>query len=502
MKKEHLMKTLREPIRFLNREEMETIHRNALRILAEIGMKIDHDEALDYLQAAGCKIDHCKKIVKFPSDVVQKFVDKMKSDFKSRNEPGKMAVRYSHVRFRRENFCVHEDFTASAGGFCVHIFDLHGIRRSGTLQDTRDSLKLVAQLDQITYSGIPIAAQDIPVALRPITMAAELVKHTDKLGGIEAFNTFDIEYICRIAEVARGGREELKKNPILVGYAEARTPLAIDRNMCEIMIEYIKRGMPQSLDTMPNAGATAPMNPAGALTLGIAETLGGLVLGYTIDKDACMTIDVTPSFSDMGTGIFKYAGAERAPLIGARIQMISEYYGCPSGVHGGKTDTCVPDIRCGVEKAVSMIMPILCGAVGFGTLGQLENGATFSPIQLVMDNEIVRYVRRAITGFEVTDKSINVDIIKEIGIGGNYLQTEDTLNQFREFLNLSPFFKVQPWGIRNELDEVNRWERMAHKKTQELLKNEFMSPLNRDQILEIDKIVDEAAKKLHEQGQI
>jgi trimethylamine--corrinoid protein Co-methyltransferase len=493
---------LSSPIRFLSPDEMQTVHRNALRILAEIGMQIDHDDALDYLESAGCRIDRVKRIARFPEDVVQKFVNKMRADFAARKFPERMAVRYSHVRFRKEEFKIHHDFTVSSGGYCVFIYDLDGVRRPATLQDTRDALKLAAQLDQVTYTGLPVAAQDVPLPIRPVTMAAELVKHTTKLGGIEALTTFDVEYICRIGEVVRGGPEELRKAPVLIGYAEARTPLVIDRNMCEIMIEYIKRGMPQSLDTMPNAGATAPINPAAALALGIAETLGGIVLAYSVDPNACVTIDVTPSFSDMGTGIFKYAGAERISLLGARIQMISEFYCCPSGVHGGKTDTCVPDVRCGVEKGISMLMPVLCGAVGFGTIGHLENAVTFSPAQLVMDNEIARYVRRAVTGFAVTDDAVNFDLIKKVGIGGNFLQEDDTLAQFRDFLNLSPFFKVEPWGSSPSADECRRWETMANVRANELIANDIESPLTRDQEKEIDAIVAEATAKLKQSGQL
>lgn len=489
------MKFLQEPVRFLVPEEMQTIHRNALRILAEIGMNIDNDEALDYLQSAGCKVDRQKHHVKFPEEIVEKYIGKMKNDFATRQYPEKMAVRYSHIRFKKEKFKINYDFSVNAGGYCVFIYDLDGVRRPATLQDTRDALKLVAQLDQITYSGLPVAAQDVPLPIRPVKMVSELVKHTNKLGGIEALNTFDIEYICRIGEIVRGSREELKKNPILVGYAEARTPLCIDNNMCEVMIEYIKRGMPQSLDTMPNAGATAPMNPAGALTLGIAETLGGLVLAYSVDSNACVTIDVTPSFSDMTTGLFKYAGAERVSLLGARIQMISEFYGCPSGVHGGKTDSCVPDVRCGVEKGISMLMPVMCGAVGFGTIGHIENATTFSPQQLVMDSEIVKYVRRAITGFEVSDQTINIDLIKEVGINGNYLQQADTFAQFRDFLNLSQFFKVDPWDSVWKQDVCKRWETLSHSKVCQLLKNDIGSPLTKDQIKDIDAVVEEASVK-------
>lgn len=496
------MKKLREPLRFLDTAEMDTLHRNALRILAEIGMKIDHDDALDALKGFGCKVDRKARHVLFPQTVTQKCVDKLRADFAARREPERMSVRYSHVRFRREEFGVHPDFSVNAGGYCVFIYDLNGERRRATLQDTRDALKMVQQLDQITYTGLPVAAQDVPLAIRPVRMVAELVKHTDKYGGIEALNLFDIEYICRIGEIVRGGAEEFRRRPILVGYAEAKTPLTIDENMCGVMLEYLRRKLPQSLDTMPNAGATAPMHPAGALALGLAETLGGLVLAYAVDRDAVVTLDVTPSYADMRTGIFRYSGAERMPLLGARVQMISEYYGCPSGVHGGKTDATLPGTRVGVEKAISMLYPVLCGAVGFGTVGHVENAVTFSPLQLVIDNEIARYVRRAVQGFEVTDAAVNIDLIRRVGIGGNYLSEIETAEGFREFLNLSPFAGVEAFGVDPRGNEAARWEKKAMEKARELMANEVPCPLTSDQVRDVDAVVAEAEAKLREQGQL
>ena len=109
------------------------------------------------------------------------------------------------------------------------------------------------------------------------------------------------------------------------------------------------------------------------------------------------------------------------PLLVARVQMISEYYGCPSGVHGGKTDSCFVNVQAGIEKAMSTVFPVLAGAVGIGTVGHLENAVTFSPQQLVIDNEVVRYMRRALQPIEVTEQTLALETIRAVGIGGNYL---------------------------------------------------------------------------------
>jgi len=494
------MTLLREPLRFLQAGEMEILHRNALRILADTGMRIDHDEALEILKSEGCRVDFDKRHVLFPGDVVQNCVERMKQAYSRRKVPERMAVRYSYVSFRSAPFQIHQDFTVSAGGYCVFIYDLDGRRRRANVEDVRTALKLAHQLDQITYTGLPVSAQEIPLPIRQIHMAAELVKHTDKLGGIETFDAFDIKYICRIGEVVRGSRKTLREQPILVGYAEARSPLCFDNNMCEVFLEYLRQGMPQSLDTMPNAGLTAPVNPAGALAQGLAETLGGLTLAYAYDKDAVVTLDVTPSFADMSTGIYRYAGAERYALLGARIQMISEYYGCPSGVHGGKTDACAPDLRCGMEKGMTMLMPVLCGAVGFGTVGHLENAVTFSPLQLVLDNEIARYVRRAVKGFEISDEAVNAELVNRVGPGSSFLGEPETAQQYRQFINLAPFFKVEPWGESEKIDQERLWISMARKKVEELLAREHEPVLSDDQIQAVDDIVAEAEAERKAQG--
>lgn len=485
-----------QPLRYLSYSEMEQIHKSALSILERVGMKVDHAKALEYLRDAGCKVDMDTREVGFPSDVVESAVARMKSNFADPDRwPKRMSVRYSQVRFDAQPFCIHEDFSVSAGGFCCFIWDVEGNRRPATIQDVRQSIKLADKLDQITYTGLPCAAQEVPVGLCPVAMAAELAKHTTKLGGIETFNAKDVDYICRIGEIVAGGREAHRKNPVLVGYAEARTPLCIDEVMAEVMLAHLERGLPQSLDTMPNAGATAPVTAAGALALGMAETLGGLALGFAVDPNATMTIDFTPGYCDMRTMGFGYAGAERIPLLSARIQLISEYYGCPSGVHGGKTNACTPGLQAGVEKAISMLGVVQAGAIGFGTVGHLENALTYSPVQLVIDNEIAAYVRRCVGGIEVNAETLALDLIEQVGIAGSTVGTDHTADHFRDELLLSPFFDVPSWGTGDSLDK-NRFERLALAKAKRLLAEESEPVLAPEQEAAIDDVVAEARADL------
>ena len=486
------MGKLIEPIRYLDAAEMQRIHRVAVRILDETGVTIDSTEALDYLAAYGGRVDFDARRVTFPEEVTEASVHCMRSAYANPGRvPAVMCQRYSQIYFSTQPHRVRTDFTTNAGGFSVFILDLDGQRRRATMDDVRAAIRLADALDNITFMGLPCSAQEIPAPMRPVVMAAELVKNTRKLGGVETFDRLDVQFITRIAEVVAGGAAELRRKPMLVGYAEARSPLCIDRNMAEIMIDYVKAGLPQSLDTMPAGGTTAPVTAAGVLAVGIAESLAGLMLGYAVDPDAIMSIDVCPTKADLRTGLYSYASPERMPLLAANVQMMSEFYGCPSGTHGGKTDACYPGVQAGMEKIMSMLFPLLAGSVGIGTMGHLENAVTFSPQQLVIDNELAGSVRVMLEGFEVTEETLAVDVIREVLPGGSFVAHEHTLQHLRDEMHPSKLYDRLNWeavagraagGLEEKAKEVAR----------KLMRGAARSVLAPAQEAAIDEIVAEA----------
>jgi trimethylamine--corrinoid protein Co-methyltransferase len=496
------MGKLIEPIRYLNPEEMGRIHQAALRILDDPGMMVDSEEALAYLEAYGCRVNFDQRHVTFPPDLVEATVDRLRrANANPQRIPQRMAVRYSQIYFTTMTHRVHTDFTGNAGGFNIFFLDLDNQRRPATLDDVRSSIRLADALDNINFMGLPVSAQEIPSAMRPVVMVAELVKNTRKLGGIETFDRLDVHYISRIAEIVAGGATELRRNPVLVGYSEARTPLCLDRNMAEILIDYVKLGLPQSLDTMPAGGTTAPITTAGVLALGIAESLAGLLLGYSVDPNAFMSIDVCPTKADMRSGRYAYASAERVVVQAANMQMMSEFYGCPSGTHGGRTDSTYPGFQAGMEKTFSMLMPLLAGSVGIGTLGALENCMTFSPQQLVIDNDLVGSVRCLLNGFEVNEETLAVDVVKEVGAGGSFLGHAHTLQHLHDEIDPSRLWSRLSWGAANQ-PNIQKLEEKARQIAAKLMQREVEPPLNPDQEAAIDEIVKEAWAKRQELGQL
>ena len=326
-------------------------------------------------------------------------------------------------------------------------------------------------------------------------MAAELATYTKKTGGIEAWTIDDIRYIEEIAIVVRGSRDSLLSAPCLVGYAESRSPLSLDENMAALFIELVRRGFPQSIDTMPCAGTTAPATGAGTLALGLAETLAGLVLGYSVDENAIMSVDFTGGYADMSSLLFSVGGPDRNALMGAWAQMISTYYGITSAVHGGKTNACEPGFQAGMEKMQSVMIALLCGASGIGTVGQIENFMTFSPVQLVLDAELVRSVKRSLAGFEVNADTLAFDVIKRVGPEGNFMSDPHTAENFRNEFWLSGLTECISWDTHSE-KKISGMEALATERAREIMAQPLEPVLDDDQVAEIGRIVAHAEEHL------
>jgi trimethylamine--corrinoid protein Co-methyltransferase len=91
-------------------------------------------------------------------------------------------------------------------------------------------------------------------------------------------------------------------------------------------------------------------------------------------------------------------------------------------------DSKLPDAQAGHEKTLTAMLPALAGANLVYGLGMLEMGQVLSFSQMVMDNEFAAMIKRSIRGIEVNDELMAVDVIKQVGIGGNFLGQKHTMD--------------------------------------------------------------------------
>ena len=135
------------------------------------------------------------------------------------------------------------------------------------------------------------------------------------------------------------------------------------------------------------------------------------------------------------------------------------------------------------------------GASGIGTIGQVENFMTYSPVQLVLDTELVRAVRRICDGFEVNADTLALDVIKRVGPGGNFIKDPHTAENFRREFWLSNLTECLSWESYSN-NQIRSMEQRAAEKAREIMSKPLEPVLDEHQISEIDHIVAYAEKNI------
>jgi len=92
----------------------------------------------------------------------------------------------------------------------------------------------------------------------------------------------------------------------------------------------------------------------------------------------------------------------------------------------------VVDAQSGHEKTLTGLMPALAGANLIYGLGMIESGMTFDFGQLVMDDEFAAMIKLCVGGIPVSDETLAIDVIGEVGPFGDFLSHDHTMAHMRE----------------------------------------------------------------------
>ncbi len=122
--------------------------------------------------------------------------------------------------------------------------------------------------------------------------------------------------------------------------------------------------------------------------------------------------------------------------------------------------------------------------------GMLELGQTFSMEQLVIDNEIIAMERRAMMGIPVNDETLAVDVIKEIGVGRDFIGHPTTMANM-EIASDPQVFNRDMLGDWKAQGSKSCAE-VAHDIVVDVLKNHVVEPIPADIAAKMEAIVKEA----------
>ena len=463
--------------RKLSDDQLERIHNASLEILDRTGVCLYDQQALDLLKKAGVKVIEGNR-VHIPPGLVEwaLSIAPKRVVLCDRHGNRVMPLERNNVFF-------------GPGSDCPNILDHRtGERRPATLQDIVEGIRLCDALPNIDFLMSLFIASDIEeqqVADR-YQMRAMLMNSTKPILFVTTELSGCVDAV-EMAEVVAGGEEELRRNPLCACYINVTDPLRHNAEALQKLLFLAEKGLPTTYTPVVLRGVNGPITAAGAMALANAGELVGLVLAQ-LKREGAPVIHSGGyhDMFDMRTMVGVYESPEGR---NGRAEL-AHYYGLPVFGLAGDSDAKVPDQQAAAEAALSMLIEALYGVNLIHDVGYLESGKCNSFEQLVICDEIINYIKRFMQGLEVSEETLALNLIHEVGHQGDFLSTEHTMRHFREdwypdLFDRNNFERWQAAGSKT-------LRQKARERVDEILAEHQPEPLPPDVQRRIDEIVNRA----------
>lgn len=444
--------TFQPRLNVLGRDQAWAIHTAALEILEKTGFKMEHPGAVEMLVDNGCSVSPANRL-KMPAFLVEEAL---------KTAPRQIAL-YSQTGVRSMPLVNGNSFYGT-GSDTTFTIDLEtGERRRSLVKDTGNFAKLVDALENMDFAMSMGNPEDVPVVEDIYVYAfAEMVKNTNKPIVFIADSGRDIAKIHEIASLIAGGERELQEKPFLLNYSEAISPLRFPTNVMEKLIFCAEKKIPICFPSGSNAGGGAPVTLAGALAMGIAENLVGLVVHQLAGRGSPFLFGPNVSVLDMKSTVVSYGCPEWSLTQAALSDMRDKIYGLPTWAFAGASDSKVMDAQAGAEAMFSIATSMLSRANLIHDVGFLEYGSTSSLEMVTMANELVTMCRHFTSGIPVSEATLALETIDRVARGGPnaiFLMEDHTFEHFMQSMFLPVLLdrsRYDTWKQEGESDLYKR----------------------------------------------
>jgi len=454
----------------LSPAEVQQIDAASMNVLESVGLRVDLRRARDAFREAGAHVDEEARSVRIPERLVRWAIEQA---------PGQFTLYGADPDFRLEIGSDQVNFAAL--GTPTRFVDTEtGELRPTTLEDLRNHLRLIDGLDHINNSQMDIWPNDIPMTTIHAEAILAWAQNCRKPFGMGCYGAMASEDMARMMAIAVGGKEELRKRPRFFVICSVMSPLQMIKLQLEGMFFFAEYGQPMAMSPEAMSGATAPATLAGLLAQQNAEILAHITLAQIIAPGTPVLYGTVSTITDMATGNVAL-GAVESGLITAGAAQLARYYGLPCRALGGATDSNTLDLQCMLER-VSTLLPAVLAGVHFITCGgTLESTTSGSHPLLVLDDELCGLTLRLARGIDVSEETLAVELIKEVGWQGHYLDQLHTARHYRREHYL-------PRLLRRESREV--WESKGSKTALDLARERVREILAKHERRQLDPAVE------------
>ncbi len=473
--------TFQPRLKVLDRKQALAIHNAALEILEKTGFKMEHPGALEMLTGAGCRVLSDGR-VRLPGYLVE---DALKS------APRQIALH--DQKGNKTMPLVDGNPFYGTGSDATFTIDVEtGQRRRAVLKDVADFATVIDALDNISFNMSMANPEDVPeIKDIYVQVFAEMVKNTNKPLVFIADSGRDLARIYDIACLVCGGEEGFQQRPFMLNYSEAISPLRFPENVMERLIFCAEKKIPICFPSGANAGGGSPITLAGAMALGIAENLVGLVVHQMAGKGSPFLFGPNVSTLDMKHSIVSYGCPEWSLTQAALADMRDELYGLPVWAYAGASDAKVMDAQAGAEAMFSIVTAMLSRCDLVHDVAFLEYGFTSSLEMAVMADEYIAMSRFFVDGIPVSDETLALDAIHRVAgqePSSIFLMDDHTYEHFMQaqFLpRLIDRSRHDAWAEAGSLDMYRRCNVEARR----LLAEHEVEQKPETVLKEIDKVI-------------
>ena len=430
-------------LRMLSSDEVGTVRQKCLYLLSEMGMKIDHEGVLRVLADAGAHVDSETRVVRFPADLVETAL---------KTVPGELTVKGAEER--HDCKIPHPDglfYSCTNIQSMLHHDPGTGRFVDNTAQRFAEWCQLVEVLDHADICAIQ-TPMDVPAQSAEVHALSIQMQNTTKPLWMHAFSRPAVPFMFELLVARSGSVEALRERSLVIINPGTVSPFIMKEMDAEEIVQACRHGVPISSDGHVMSGFTSPMTIAGSVLQNCAEVLAHVVVCQVIKPGHPIMMTQFNVPGDMSTGFSTLATPAANVQRSAGVQVCKEGFGIPVSGCPIMTDTYLSDGESVAEKALGGLLSIMAGMDIVYGLGRLGGATLASPVQLVIDDQLVALLKEYVGGVHVDEEYLAVDEILAAGIGGSFVKSKHTLRHCRDYTEPSLFrFQLQQaWEAEGE----------------------------------------------------
>jgi trimethylamine--corrinoid protein Co-methyltransferase len=440
------------PVEVISTEGLEQIEHNADTLLETVGIEIvNYPDAVEIFRSAGAEVEGQR--VRFPRGLCRQLITASAPRIftqRARNAARSVVIGDPHVVL-----------VPTYGSPFIHNLD--DGRRYATIEDFRNFVKLTYTSTTLHHGGGTLCEPvDLPVNKRHFDMVYSHIKYSDRAFMGSVTHPSRAQDSVEMARLVFGA-ETLEREHVIMGLANANSPMSWDFNMLGSARAYAEANQIMLITPFILGGAMAPVTVAAQATQTLAEALAGMAFCQIVRPGAPVIFGSFASSMSMQTGAPTF-GTPEPQLVLFVLAALARRLGVPFRSGGNFTASKVPDYQAAYESAISFLATLQAG-VNFNlhTAGWLEGGLSIGYEKFVLDEDQASMAGAYLDGVDTTDNGYALDAMLQGGPGQHFLGSPHTLANFETAFwrsAISNNDSFEQWELDGALDAPARANRV------------------------------------------